>query len=184
MTSQYWWQKFPFSAKITLFFKLYLKSNYCITGVVWAFTLTMLVLLSPNAQGGQNLWKSSKPCHVQLVFIWKLLRSSIIYVLMCQGFSHFPTFCSHILLTKLDISSKMVNRWVIPKKFATFFFLISKVENMAKHSTLFPWRRPQFWLSCSISLILVQVINFLNYTIIDVLSPYIGKSKPNLGSDH
>ena len=44
-----------------------------------------------------------------LVFIWKLLLSSTIrWVPMCQGFSHFPAFCFHFMLTRLATSSKRV----------------------------------------------------------------------------
>ena len=70
--------------------------------------LMMLRLLSSHAQECKKIyWNHLNP--VMLVFIWKLLLSSTIrWVPMCQGFSHFPAFCFHFMLTRLATSSKRV----------------------------------------------------------------------------
>ena len=50
-----------------------------------------------------------------MVLIEKLSLSSIRWVLICQGFSHFSAFCDHFLMTKLATSITRVNsinlRW-------------------------------------------------------------------------
>ena len=47
---------------------------------------------------------------VVLVFIGKLSRSTVRWVPICHGFSHFSAFCHHFMLTKLASSSKRV-KW-------------------------------------------------------------------------
>ena len=46
---------------------------------------------------------------VILVFIWKLSLSSLIWVPICQGFSHFSGFLHHFVLAKLASSRRRVN---------------------------------------------------------------------------
>ena len=44
-----------------------------------------------------------------LVFIWKLLPSTLSWVPICQGFSHLLAFLHHFVLAKLATGSIRVN---------------------------------------------------------------------------
>ena len=75
----------------------------------------MLELLSSNAKGPKDFWKPSKP--FMLVFIGKLSPSTLRWVPMCQGFTHFSGLLHHFILAKLATSSIKVKplccRWLI-----------------------------------------------------------------------
>ena len=68
-------------------------------------TISMLRLLSSKAQGRNHFWKLSKTLSILLVFIGKLSLSTLRWVPMCQGFSHFFGFLHHFVLAKLATSS-------------------------------------------------------------------------------
>ena len=84
--------------------------NFCIL-VLWlkvasaleGLTLPMLRLLSYKAQWRKDFENYLNP--VLLVFIEKLILSTVGWVPMCQGFSNFSGFLHHFVLAKLATSS-------------------------------------------------------------------------------
>ena len=71
------------------------------TRLYWYSTLPMLRLFTSKAQGLFN--KQSKPCYVAI--IGKLSLSTLRWVAINQGFSHFSGFLYNFLLAKLAIIS-------------------------------------------------------------------------------
>ena len=63
-----------------------------------ALTLPVLGLLSSKAQGCKVFWKASKPCCVGIH--WIVLLSTLRWVPVCHGFSHFSGFLHHFVLAK------------------------------------------------------------------------------------
>ena len=91
------------------------KMNFkCISSLIEKghiyLTLLLLRLLSSYAQKEKNIWKSSEPCHV-CIHIGNLSLSTIRWVHICHGFSDFPAFCHHFMLTKLETRSWRVKRF-------------------------------------------------------------------------
>ena len=63
----------------------------------------MLRLLSSKIHGRKNFRKSSKPCHVGIYW-----TSTLRWISMCRGFSHFPALLRYFTLSKLATSSGRV----------------------------------------------------------------------------
>ena len=69
----------------------------------------MLRLLSSKEQGCKDFWKSSKPFHVGIHWIF-IPRVLFRWVPMCQGFNYFQGCLHQFLLAKLATSSTRVKR--------------------------------------------------------------------------
>ena len=61
-----------------------------VTSASEGLTITKLRLLLFKAQGCKHFWKHLNT--VMLVFIGKLLLSSLRWILLCRGFNHFSVF--------------------------------------------------------------------------------------------
>ena len=92
-----------FSKKLCVFV-LWTKVASALEG----FALLLLRFLSSNSQ------KKQKKILTMLVFIGKLLLSSIRSVPICHGFGHFSAFCHHFVLTKLATSSERAKKRCLP----------------------------------------------------------------------
>ena len=84
------------------------KVNTCLVSLAWPLTLPMLRLLSSKTQGHKYCWKLFKPCHVVIHWVY-LLRSTLSWSPMCQGFNHFSVFLYHFVRAKLATSSMRAN---------------------------------------------------------------------------
>ena len=70
-------------------------------------TLSMLRLLSSKAQGRNDFWKTSKPCHVGIH--WIALAEYSQMSNHVPGFQSFSGFLHHFVLSKLATTSIKVN---------------------------------------------------------------------------
>ena len=96
----------------------------------------MLRFLSTNAQDFmKDFYAKIYENHLNpviLVFIWKLLLSTIKWISMCQGFGHFSSFCQHATLTKLVIGSKRV-------KIVSSVDVLLSVQPVPQEITIWYW---------------------------------------------
>ena len=107
---------------------------------VSCLTLPMLRLLSSKAQGCNDFWKPSKPCHVGIL-IGELSLKPLRWVPMCQVFGHFSGFLHHFVFGR--ISHQQHKGKEILQKLLSWSMLILKItwESGIVLRTTSIWRR-------------------------------------------
>ena len=96
------WTRKQISYLIILWWLMYKLLQTVMTEVVWSLTLQCWGYSVQSAKK-QDVWKPSKPCHVGIH--WRALclwLSTLRWVPLCQGFSHFSGFLHHFVFVKIS----------------------------------------------------------------------------------